>query len=401
MASVRALPDAVADALGLAGGARAAAHPIRRASSRAPGERRFVSPFDEAAVCAIDGFGDFVSTSWGRVAGHAGCRSIGHVFFPHSLGMLYLAITQYLGFPNYGDEFKVMGLAPYGEPRFVERDSARSCTLAAGRRLRAGPRRTSATGPAACRMTWDDGEPTIGTVFTPKLEVAARSGAPAATSRSTRATRRSPRRCRPSSRRRPSTCCAAVHAATGAAAAVPRRRLRDEQRRQRQDPRAQPPFTRRLHPAGGRRQRHRARRGVLRAGIRSAGQPRGFVMEHGYWGPSFDDGAIAAALDARAGGDRRARLRAARDRTTRPRSDDWTAAQHRRRPRRRLVPGADGVGRARARQPQHPRRPAPRRHARHHQHARSSSARSSARSRRRCSRKRSTSTSSARCPTRS
>ena len=43
-------------------------------------------------------------------------RVLDRVFFPHSLGLLYLAITQYLGFPNYGDEFKVMGLAPYGSP---------------------------------------------------------------------------------------------------------------------------------------------------------------------------------------------------------------------------------------------------------------------------------------------
>ena len=50
----------------------------------------------------------------------------GHVFFPHSLGLLYLAITQYSGFPNYGDEFKVMGLAPYGEPRYIARDRNRS-----------------------------------------------------------------------------------------------------------------------------------------------------------------------------------------------------------------------------------------------------------------------------------
>ena len=42
------------------------------------------------------------------------------VFFPHSLGLLYLAVTQYLGFPKYGDEFKVMGLAPYGEPRYAD-----------------------------------------------------------------------------------------------------------------------------------------------------------------------------------------------------------------------------------------------------------------------------------------
>ena len=58
-----------------------------------------MSPFDQAAICAIDGFGDFVSTSWGRVAGPR-LSVEGHVFFPHSLGLLYLAITQYLGFPN-------------------------------------------------------------------------------------------------------------------------------------------------------------------------------------------------------------------------------------------------------------------------------------------------------------
>src|SRR5262249_57577190 len=87
-------------------------HPAHLASAA------FVSPFDDAAVCAIDGFGDFVSTSWGRLAGSS-LHVDGRVFFPHSLGLLYLAITQYLGFFKYGDEFKVMGLAPYGEARYV------------------------------------------------------------------------------------------------------------------------------------------------------------------------------------------------------------------------------------------------------------------------------------------
>ncbi len=45
---------------------------------------------------------------------------IDRVFFPHSLGLLYLAITQYLGFKKYGDEYKVMGLAPYGTPTHVD-----------------------------------------------------------------------------------------------------------------------------------------------------------------------------------------------------------------------------------------------------------------------------------------
>src|SRR5437660_1251701 len=78
----------------------------------------YVSPFEDAAVCAIDGFGDFVSTSWGVLDGTRIAVN-GRVFFPHSLGMLYLAVTQYLGFPKYGDEFKVMGLAPYGEARYT------------------------------------------------------------------------------------------------------------------------------------------------------------------------------------------------------------------------------------------------------------------------------------------
>src|SRR5207245_9381963 len=79
----------------------------------------FVSPFDEAAVCAIDGFGDFVSTSWAIGRGST-LEVLERVYFPHSLGLVYLAITQYLGFPKYGDEYKVMGLAPYGEPDYVD-----------------------------------------------------------------------------------------------------------------------------------------------------------------------------------------------------------------------------------------------------------------------------------------
>ena len=82
-----------------------------------------MSPFDDAAVCAIDGFGDFVSTSWGRLAGST-MTVDRRIFFPHSLGLLYLAVTQYLGFSKYGDEFKVMGLAPYGEPRYTQELSA-------------------------------------------------------------------------------------------------------------------------------------------------------------------------------------------------------------------------------------------------------------------------------------
>lgn len=78
-----------------------------------------VSPFEEAAVVSVDGFGDFSSAAWGMGRGTA-IEQLGRVYFPHSLGIFYETLTQYLGFPNYGDEYKVMGLAPYGEPEFVE-----------------------------------------------------------------------------------------------------------------------------------------------------------------------------------------------------------------------------------------------------------------------------------------
>ncbi|OCC06838.1 carbamoyltransferase [Labrys sp. WJW] len=80
----------------------------------------FASPFEEAAVLSLDGFGDFSSTAWG--SGHGNAIAIEkRVLFPHSIGLFYQALTQYLGFPHYGDEYKVMGLAPYGRPTFLDR----------------------------------------------------------------------------------------------------------------------------------------------------------------------------------------------------------------------------------------------------------------------------------------
>jgi len=78
-----------------------------------------VSPFEEAATVSVDGFGDFCSAAWGVGKGDQ-IDIQGRVHFPHSLGVFYQAITQYLGFPNYGDEYKVMGLAPYGRPDALE-----------------------------------------------------------------------------------------------------------------------------------------------------------------------------------------------------------------------------------------------------------------------------------------
>ena len=74
----------------------------------------YPSPFEEAAVVSVDGFGDFASAAWGT--GHGTALSLdGRVLFPHSLGVFYQAMTQYLGFPHYGDEYKLMGLAAYGD----------------------------------------------------------------------------------------------------------------------------------------------------------------------------------------------------------------------------------------------------------------------------------------------
>jgi carbamoyltransferase len=75
----------------------------------------YASPFRQATVVSVDGFGDFASAAWG--SGSDTALSLdGRVLFPHSLGIFYQAMTQYLGFPHYGDEYKLMGLAAYGNP---------------------------------------------------------------------------------------------------------------------------------------------------------------------------------------------------------------------------------------------------------------------------------------------
>lgn len=125
------------------------------------------SPFEEAACCAIDGFGDFVSTSVG--IGRAGSITIlGRVHFPHSLGLLYTAIAQYLGFEEYGDEYKVMALAGYGGRRLVPTmQQLVTLTANGGFRLSLEYFRHWSDGAT---MEWDDGYPSIAAVYTPALE---------------------------------------------------------------------------------------------------------------------------------------------------------------------------------------------------------------------------------------
>jgi carbamoyltransferase len=79
----------------------------------------YVSPFDQAAVLSADGLGDFASSMWALGQGSR-MEKLGEVTFPHSLGMFYTALTQYIGFWKFGDEYKVMGMAAYGRPEFLE-----------------------------------------------------------------------------------------------------------------------------------------------------------------------------------------------------------------------------------------------------------------------------------------
>ena len=79
----------------------------------------FVSPFEHAALLSADGLGDFASSMWGLGSGNR-MRIDGAIAFPHSLGLYYGAVTQYLGFLKFGDEYKVMGLAAYGQPAYLD-----------------------------------------------------------------------------------------------------------------------------------------------------------------------------------------------------------------------------------------------------------------------------------------
>ncbi|HEY4148717.1 MAG TPA: carbamoyltransferase C-terminal domain-containing protein [Chitinophagaceae bacterium] len=80
----------------------------------------FASPFEESAILSIDGSGDFTTTMIAIGRGKK-IEVLDSVDFPVSCGLFYTAFTQFLGFPHYGDEYKVMGLAPYGEAKYIDK----------------------------------------------------------------------------------------------------------------------------------------------------------------------------------------------------------------------------------------------------------------------------------------
>ena len=125
----------------------------------------FASPFEEAAIVSIDGFGDFSSLMWGVGSGnHFDVRGVVH--FPHSLGLFYTAFTQFLGFPKYGDEYKMMGLSAYGEPRFAS--EVRQLVATSGDQVRLNLD-YFIHHTVGLEMTWNDCEPFVGTVYSPKM----------------------------------------------------------------------------------------------------------------------------------------------------------------------------------------------------------------------------------------
>ncbi|HET7438434.1 MAG TPA: carbamoyltransferase N-terminal domain-containing protein, partial [Nitrospira sp.] len=130
------------------------------------GSAFLVSGYEEAAVASIDGFGDFVSTMVAQGKG-AKLTVLQSLPFPHSLGLFYLALTQYLGFPSYGDEYKVMGLAAYGEPEYL--DVFRKMVRLKNKGRFELNLDYFLHHSAGVSMTWDGGTPAIDRVYSDEL----------------------------------------------------------------------------------------------------------------------------------------------------------------------------------------------------------------------------------------
>ncbi|MBA2706729.1 MAG: carbamoyltransferase, partial [Gemmatimonadaceae bacterium] len=254
----------------------------------------FVSPFDDAAICAIDGFGDYVSTSTAIGRGNH-IEMLSKITYPHSIGVLYTAVTQHLGFPNYGDEFKVMGLGPYGSPEFTaELRDLITLTPNGTFELK---RKYFRHWDEGVEMEWDGGVPSMGPLFTPELEKLlgpARAKGEPLTARHENLAKslqavyeecafhvlnglwertKNPRLCLAGG-------CAMNSVANG--------KVRDET-----------PFREvYIQPAAG--DNGTALGAAFQVWNQILKKPRGFVMEHGYWGTEYPDADVTKVLDARA-----------------------------------------------------------------------------------------------------
>jgi carbamoyltransferase len=121
----------------------------------------YPSGFDEAAVLSIDGFGDFSSTMMARGSGTS-LEILGALGWPHSLGIFYTAVSQWLGFDRYGDEGKVMGLAPYGRPTRV--GILREACFVTDEWFNLSPEWFNHSSEGVT-MSWDEGAPSIGRLW--------------------------------------------------------------------------------------------------------------------------------------------------------------------------------------------------------------------------------------------
>ena len=165
-AKIRDVRTALAESLGLdAGTLRAQVHNVEHHQAHVA-SAFFVSPFDEAAILSVDGFGDFCSTMTAVGRGNS-YEILDRVLFPHSLGIYYAALTQWLGFPEYGDEGKVMGLAPYGDAS-PHMKAMRDVLQTEGDLFALGLDYFTHD-KEGVDMTWDEGSPRIGRIYSDKL----------------------------------------------------------------------------------------------------------------------------------------------------------------------------------------------------------------------------------------
>ncbi len=257
----------------------------------------FVSPFERAALLSADGLGDFASTMWGTGSGNR-MDIEGAIAFPHSLGLFYSGVTQYLGFPKFGDEYKVMGLAAYGQPEQMEafRDIVRFDADSNDNGFRLGLEYFThhRTGP---EMSWAEADktPTLGKVFSD--EMSKRLG-PVRTPEEPLEQRH--RNLAASLQARleevylgmlkklaKHTGLKAVCLAGGVAFnCVANGKIFDAT-----------PFERvYVHPAAG--DAGLAVGAAFYVWHQKLGKPRSFVMEHAYWGPGYSRDEIRRAIDA-------------------------------------------------------------------------------------------------------
>ncbi len=260
----------------------------------------FVSPFENAALLSADGLGDFASSMWG--AGRGNRMEIDDaIAFPHSLGLFYSAVTQYLGFLKFGDEYKVMGLAAYGEPADMEafRDIVRFTPNGGefGFRLGLDYFTHHKTGP---EMSWaeSDKTPTLGKMFSEAMPK--RLGGPARLPEQPLEQRHHDLAASLQARLEEvylgmlkklaaKSGAKAVCLAGGVAFnCVANGKIFD-----------QTPFEKvYVHPAAG--DAGLAVGAAFYVWHQVLGQPRSFVMEHAYWGPSYTASEVKSSIEASA-----------------------------------------------------------------------------------------------------